>query len=322
MDIQDFLISHAIPFSQNVDLKTKTWIRRGGIAKFWIQPEDIETFKQLVVWIQQNNISAEIMGSTSNCYFLNEYSPEVAISTLKLRGLHETEDSIVCDCGYQMAQLAKYCNASGRAGYEGFVGLPGTVGGAAINNAGCYGSLISEVVKEITFVQNGKVCVLTNEQLNYRHRSSSLKTKEIQGVVLSVTFDISRHEDRAVLCQRAGDYLKSRKTFQEHTYPNLGTIFSELEFKRSFCQKTICSLFYRFCGIFKVDPLKRQLYMVRLFWAFYPARSFRRYVSAYGVQCFTWRDGHADQAFRRYLNFVQSRAIKAVMEIEIKGKMI
>jgi len=102
-----------------------------------------------------------------------------------------------------MSQLSRYCIYSGIPGFEGFVDLPGTVGGAAINNSGCFGSLTSNVVESVIIIKDGEREILTNNQMQYSHRNSIIKSKRLKAAVLSVKFKIENKEDSRLLKARA-----------------------------------------------------------------------------------------------------------------------
>lgn len=285
--IKDYLDNENIFYETDVNLKTKTWIKRGGIASIWIQPSDMNLFEKIIVWCQKNYIEAEIIGNTSNCYFLNYYNPLLVVSTIRLKNMRIDGNYIICDCGYNMSQLSRYCIYNGISGFEGFVDLPGTVGGAAINNSGCYGSLTSNVVESVLIIKDGERKILTNNQLQYSHRNSILKSKRLKAVVLSVKFKIENKEDPRLLKARAKTNQYLRKKFQETKYPNLGTTFNVLQ-------------------------LKKDSYLAL------HNKKFKRYISEYGIQCFTWKDEGADDAFIDYLNFIKQNAIEFSLEIDIK----
>ena len=320
-NIIDFLQKEHIPYTENVDLKSKTWIKRGGIARIWVQPIKLSELETLVSWCQLNQIQFEVIGNTSNCYFLNDYNPELVISTLKTNQMHIASNEIICDCGYNMTKLTKYCISHGIANFEGFIGLPGTVGGAAINNSGSYGSLISKVVKNVTLLQNGQKILLTNEQIKYDHRNSALKSKSISGVVLSVTFDISQKEDSLLLEKSAQEFQMHRRTIQEQIYPNLGTTFCALEFKKlSFIPKCINSIAQRLLNIIAISPIKKHKFRTHLQLWLHGAGNFRKYISDSHIACFTWKEAGADSKFNDYIDFINKNTTKAVIEIDIKRK--
>lgn len=318
----DYLKANQIAYETEAELKAKTWIKRGGVAHLWVQPTNLVEFVELAKLCQRSaGVRYEVVGNTSNCYFLNDYNPDVVISTLKLNRMHVASETITCDCGFNLSRLAKYCISNGIAGFEGFVGVPGTVGGAAINNAGSYGSLVSDVLTEVVVLINGVRCILTNEQLEYRNRTSALKAKRIDAVVVSVTFRANAKEDPALLAARARDSQIHRRTFQEHDAPNLGTTFCTLDFKRlPFHLRWVSNIADRIAEFVIRNPVKLLTTKTRLFLWLRGAGAFRRYVSGYGVQCFTWKDSNADYAFVEYKKFIEQQTHKAVIEIDIKGR--
>ncbi len=318
--ILEFFQTEKIAFDKNVNLKTKTWIRRGGIAHLWVQPTKLSDFEKVIRWCQLNKIQFEVIGNTTNCYFLNDYNPELVISTLKLKGIKIGKDTITCDCGYNMSRLSKYCISHGIAGFEGFIGLPGTIGGATINNSGCFGSLISNIVQSVIIIINGEKQLLTNKQLSYRHRNSILKSNEIDAVVTSVIFCIKHKENPAILKKRSIEFQIRRKTIQEQIYPNLGSTFSTLEFTRlPFFLQCINAIANRLLNIVFKYPAKKQKFKTKFFLKLRGAGMFRKYVSEYGIGCFTWKDEGADDAFKEYVRFIRLNTIKSVIEIDVKG---
>lgn len=319
--IKSFLEFERINFEEFVDLKKKTWIKRGGTTRFWVQPYNIFDFKKFIIWCQIEGIDFEIVGSTSNCYFINDYDPNIVVSTLKLKAIQKRGVEIICDCGFYMTKLARFCIKNGIAGYEGFIGLPGTVGGAVVNNSGCYGSLISDVVKSVIILHKGSEYVLNKDQLKYEHRTSIFKTKELEAVIISVTFKTERRNEAEILRNRAIEYQMHRNTFQEHFYPNLGSIYSEVKFRKlNFPLKCIQYLSNIIINNLVSDKLKRIKIQTRIFLTLRHAGRFRNYVSMHGINCFTWKDEHADIAFKEYLDFMRANSTKALLEIEIKDK--
>lgn len=312
-----FLVSNGIAFEENVSLKRRTWIKRGGIAKVWVQPAKMSDFKKVISWIQKSGFVYEVIGNTSNCYFLNHYNPDVIVSTLKLKEMQilEVEDKIVCDCGYNMSKLAKYCNTNGIKGFEGFTGLPGTVAGAAINNSGCLDSLCSKIIKSVTVVNNGEEVEVTNKELCYEHRGSKLKSKVIMGAVILVSFNIER-DDPEILIKRAKQIESRRRKFLENKHPNLGSSYARLEFKRNIWEK----IFHKIMNLSFLDPAMKRKLSNKFFLNVYDTKSFRQYVSDLNFNCFTWKNDGADEAFFEYIDFVKKFSKAATLEIEIKGK--
>ena len=64
----------AIPFEQNVSLKEKTWIKTGGVVSLWIVPNNEDQLKSAITTLLEYNRSFELVGQTSNLYYLDDYN--------------------------------------------------------------------------------------------------------------------------------------------------------------------------------------------------------------------------------------------------------
>tara|TARA_B100000809_G_scaffold225176_1_gene235959 strand:- start:14048 stop:15007 length:960 start_codon:yes stop_codon:yes gene_type:complete len=319
MTVIDFLEEHNIYYEKKIDLTSKTWIKRGGIADVWIQPLAMNVFEEIIIWCQSNGVEFEIIGNASNCYFTYIYNPKIVISTLKLNKMTKFDHYISCECGVNISKFSKFCNNNGFSGYEGLIGLPGTVGGAAVNNAGCYGSVMEDLVLSVVVLQGGKKRVLNNDELKYKYRNSIIKSKEIQAVVCEVNFNTSKKEDPIKLKFKVKKFQLLRKNTQQNALFNLGTTFYGLKFKR--LPFFLNMIYYFLKGLIKIivfDNVKRQKINTKLFHVFYATGEFKKYISDYNIGCFVWKDDYADKAFLKYLSFLKKQSIEGTMEIEIK----
>jgi len=317
--IEKYLISENIDFKRNIDLKKKTRIKRGGIVSFWIQPIEISEFEDIVIWCQLKHISVEIIGNTSNCYFKNEYNPIIVISTIRLVGFEYLNNQIKCSCGYNISKLSRFCISNGIARYEGFIDLPGTVGAAAVNNSGCYGSIISDVLIGVYVLLNGKKQYLSNKQLRYSHRNSIIKEKLIDAVIVSVVFCTLKKENKLELEKKAKNFKLRRKNIIEQNSLSLGSTYCKLHFKKiSFCLRCISFLIIKLFSFFCSSQRKRLILKHKLFMLLRDTKEFKYYTSKYGIASFVWRDDNADSAFIVYQNFIKHNTINNIIEIDIK----
>src|SRR5690554_399953 len=316
----EFLEKQGILFERNVDLKRKTWIKRGGVSAFWIVPGSSAKMEELILYLHNEVMDFEIIGSSSNCYFLDSYNPYIVISTKRINNFELRDNQIVCDCGVSMVRLTKFCIAKGIGGFEGFINLPGTVGGAVINNAGCYGSLISNNVVSVTVIDHGQRRVLSNSEMKYSHRNSYLKSNIDRGIVTKVVFDASNYESSELLKERSLKYERHRKLFKEQKYPNLGSTYCHLKFKKlSIPLWFIHALMQKTINTFFTDSPEKIAIRTRLFLFFRGVGVLRNYISDYDLQCFIWRDEEADLFFKEYVDFIKKNTTEARLEIEIKG---
>lgn len=227
--IKDLLTEYMIPFEENISLKKKTWIKTGGVVSLWITPISIETLKKAVEILCDQNFEFELVGHTSNIYYVDHYNPRIIISTLKVNQYEVRDNYIECACGTPVAVLAKYCVECGYKGYYGLVNLPGTVGAAICNNSSCYDCSISEHLIEVMFynLDTNKIETLLPEDFYFSYRNSKLKKKELRGVILSVKLDKNQgyiEEEK----EKSNKVACNRKATQEAPAFTLGSIYAGL----------------------------------------------------------------------------------------------
>lgn len=185
--VEIFLKTNHISYEKGVSLTTKTWLRRGGVVGLYITPCSKNELQTVVHYLNEHSLSYEIVGHTSNIYYLDTYNPDIVISTAHVRKFEETEEHIVCDCGTSMSQLARYCIERGYRGYAGLINLPGTVGAAICNNSSCFNCSIEELIVSVEFLdtQCNEVRTLNPADFGFSFRNSKLKSGQLRGVILS-----------------------------------------------------------------------------------------------------------------------------------------
>ena len=327
--LKEFLESHFINFEQDIDLKKRTWIHRGGICRFFIEPESLEKIELISHYLFEKSIDFDVIGHTSNIWFSNDYSPNVILSTRKIQKIYFEDNFVVAYAGSLMTKLSSFCVENGIAGFEGFVDLPGTIGGAVCNNSGCFGSEIDKVLEKIEVITpNGKKIIETQE-LGYSHRNSNLKNKNQKIIVIRAFFKKSTVSDMTKLKQKSELNHHIRKQTQCGPLQNLGSVFAKLQ-RKSY--KTIIRenglkigfsyiIIYNFWGVIKKITRnkikiskKRKDSILKLFNFSYLAS----YISDSDLNRFIWSDEKADALFSDYCNFMDKIFEKKRLEIEIR----
>lgn len=322
MDWKSFLQIEQIPFEENVDLKKKTWIHRGGTAKLYVIPDSVDQLCKLVSRLYQDNIDFKIVGHTSNLYIRNTTNLDFVISTIHLNKIEEKDGQYICECGVAIAPLSRQAIQKGHAGYEGFVNLPGTVASAAVNNAGCFQCIISDLlVKAEVLCPDGKIRTYTKDMFRYSERTSAFKKGELKGVILRVTLDCSKKEDPAILTEKAENNTQYRKNRQEGPKQNLGSTYPIFVMKAFYAN---LSFFTHFClrisgKLYSIMGKKQPQYIVNSVIMLCNRNWFRlhRYVSKHNFGCFVWRDENADKAFDIYRTFIAKKSGMPDIEVEI-----
>lgn len=313
----EFLINNDIKFEKNVPLKKRTWIKTGGYVSVWIEPCVIESLILLAKFLFENQIKYEIVGHTSNIYYLDTTNPEVVISTKNLTSYQIVGSCVICDCGVRVSSLSRSLVNQGIIGFSGLVNLPGTVGAATVNNSSCFGSEFSSLIKDISLFDksNGTIMTVGAESLMYSHRSSLLKNKIIDAIVLSVSLRLIRGSvDDEV--RKANEAIEIRRQTQEPPAYTLGSVFANLNERKSiglfFLKK-----WYLLLAKARLGKIPSRTHLLLKYYGY---EDLSPYVSDKNVNTFIWRPEIDNKAFVffEYCRFMRKAFVNPRLEIEVR----
>lgn len=205
-------------------LSRHTSFRIGGPAEVWVEPEDLEDLIEVVKYSSTNGIQLFVIGGGSNLLVRDEGIRGITVS---LSSSYFRRIGTDGDCGLRafggatMSELIEVARKNGLGGLEFMVGIPGTVGGAVVMNAGCHGKSIGELVREVRALdREGKVVSLSKERLNFGYRSSSLGGY----IVLEVYLRLNKRE-MVEIDKEMKRYRRMKAHLDELSQPNAGSIF-------------------------------------------------------------------------------------------------
>lgn len=224
--ITKWLIKNNYLFYENYDLRVNSWFKTGGICKFFICPENTSQLINLVNTLKSLELKFRIFGSTANCFFLDEVSYGIIISSTKIRNNLTLNDNIItADTGCLISELSRFALYNGITGYEGFEGIPGTIGGAVVMNAGAYSSIIENVVIKVDCLnKNGSIFTLNHKDLAFDHRYSIFQNNK--DIIILKCYFKSIKGNKAMIYKKMSLFHEKRHKHQEFIYPNLGSIFA------------------------------------------------------------------------------------------------
>lgn len=317
MDLIQYLADRNISYEENVSLSKKTWIKTGGVCAYWITPVSIQQLREVCSYLYHNDITFDLVGQTSNIFFHSTYNPEFIVSTVKVNQYEIKNDVITCDCGVNVARLAKDCLSKGYSGFSGLVGLPGTVASAIVNNAGCFNcSLSSMLISADVLFPDGTINTLSKEDFHYSHRSSAFKRGDLKGIILSVKLKAEKAksiEEEYKKAQASTDYRKNK---QEGYLRNLGSVFASRKMKKN-ARNIIAVGLSGIISLLKLMPQRKaQKYLLLNLYGY---KDLSLYVSDKNINTYVWRDEGAEAKFSIYKQFVNEVFANAVIEIEEKG---
>lgn len=311
-----YLQSQNIPFELNVSLSKKSWIKTGGNCAVWISPQTVQQLATSCCYLYANKIVFDIVGQTSNIFFHSSYEPQVVVSTVHVNNYSIQNDVLTADCGVSVMKLAKELLENGYAGFSGLTGLPGTVAAAVCNNAGCFDCSIVSMLQSVELLSpDGEVITVDKDALGYTHRSSALKRKELEGVIIRVTLDLSRADNLEEERAKELAAKQYRAKYQQGYKANLGSVFASRMLKSNM-RNRIASLLSKCLG--RKDLLKRRIVFRNLVLWLYGYRDLDAYISDRQINNFVWKDELAERKFARYKQMMDEVYDDAQIEIEEK----
>ena len=196
----------------------------GGPADCMVFPETREELSKLLKYAYQKKISAIFIGSGSNILVWDKGFDGIVISLKKsFKNLTIKRNSqIIVEAGVMLGTMVKQAMATEIGGLESLIGVPGTVGGALIMNAGAFGSEISKYFEEAkTMTIEGDIKSYKKGEIEFSYRHSTFPKNEI---LLEATFQCKRGKPAEILKDRkvASD---GRKSNQPLKFRSAGSIF-------------------------------------------------------------------------------------------------
>lgn len=210
----------------NFRLAELTTYRVGGPAQWFIAPHSLEQLKASAQWATNEGIPITVLGAGSNLLISDRGLSGLVISTRHLREqtFSQETETVTIAAGKPLPRLCWQLAKQGWAGLEWAVGIPGTIGGAVVMNAGAHGASISDSLVEVLVLEpSGDLKTLSNAELEYSYRSSKLQGA--QNIVLSATFALQAGQSAATVEATTESHLNHRLTTQPYELPSCGSVF-------------------------------------------------------------------------------------------------
>ena len=208
----------------NEPLKNHTSLRIGGPADVFCSPNNIEDLKKVVSISKEYDIPFWVIGNGTNLLILDNGIRGLVINLNKGFKKIEFSDKIVkVGAGVSLVYLSKMALNRELSGLEFACNIPGTLGGAIINNAGFKGNFIADVVQNVTFLTGeNKIERTSKSNLNFNYRESNLKGKSV--IILEATLQLKKGNKEEIE-SKIKENIKIRETKQPLHKLNAGSIF-------------------------------------------------------------------------------------------------
>ncbi|MBP5197565.1 MAG: UDP-N-acetylmuramate dehydrogenase [Lachnospiraceae bacterium] len=224
--IQGFVSEENIHVNEMMSAHTS--FKVGGPADCVIEIDDEEKLAKLLNYLKKLELPAAIMGNGTNTLVSDKgYEGVIIIIGKKMNNVYGSGNTIEAQAGAPLVAVAKKAHELGLTGLEFAAGIPGTVGGGVVMNAGAYDGDMSKVVKSVRVLdENGEVMVLDNETMEFGYRTSTIKNRKF--AVTSVTFELEKG-DPAEIKAKMDDFNARRREKQPLEYPSAGSTFKRPE---------------------------------------------------------------------------------------------
>lgn len=201
-----------------------TW-KIGGPVDLLLQPETIAELQQALKEAKRAGKPYYIIGAGSNLLVADDGLRATIIALGgSLCGLTIDGTTVTAEAGLPLPVLARKAAKAGLSGLEFAAGIPGSVGGAVVMNAGAYQSQMSNIIEQVLCCDlDGNLMTLKKEDCGFAYRNSRFKQDKTL-IVLSVTLRLQMG-DVETIEKQMGHNAASRAAKQPTSYPNAGSVF-------------------------------------------------------------------------------------------------
>lgn len=205
-----------------------TTFRIGGAADYFLIPESYEEIREILKICKEEELPYFILGNGSNLLVSDRGYRGVIIQMFRnMSGLTVDGTKIRAASGALLSSIAVAAKNASLTGFEFAGGIPGTLGGAVVMNAGAYGGEMKDVLQEVTVMdQEGRILTLKAEELQMGYRTSIVKSAGY--LVLEAVIGLSEG-DQEQIKERMKELIEQRTSKQPLEYPSAGSTFKRPE---------------------------------------------------------------------------------------------
>ncbi|MFQ5964480.1 MAG: UDP-N-acetylmuramate dehydrogenase [Candidatus Scalinduaceae bacterium] len=210
-------------FQYDVSLQRYTSFKTGGVAEIFTEPRDISELKRVLQYCKNEQKKIFILGNGSNV-LVNDNGIQGVVIYLggtNFKNVKRNDNYVLSEAGTNLSQLIRKTSLWGLEGLELLVGIPGTVGGAVMMNAGGkYGSISETISSVTTMTFDGEIRNHNREDVDFTYRGCNLTEQ----IVIEVKFVLKESIKEKILA-RMNNIYKEKKEKQPLSTFNAGCVF-------------------------------------------------------------------------------------------------
>ena len=209
-------------------MRLHTTFRVGGPAALFLELQSEQEFRDILTLLHAEEEDYFTVGNGSNLLISDTGYNGVILHPSKNFGDVMVEgERLICESGATLAAIARTALEQELTGFEFAAGIPGSLGGAIVMNAGAYDGEMKQVVETVKLITpEGEIITKDSEEMEFSYRHSILKEKPY--LVLSVTIKLRKGEKEQIKA-RMEELAQKRREKQPLEYPSAGSTFKRPE---------------------------------------------------------------------------------------------
>lgn len=212
---------------KNEPMKKHTSFKIGGPAEFFVKINNLDELKNILHFCKNNKIPLTVIGNGSNLLVtekgINGVVVKLELREIKINNIDTEKREITVDSGVPIGLLAQKLLKEEITGFEELSGIPGTIGGAIVMNAGAHGKEMKDIVIEVTALDyDGNIHKFTNKQSEFKYRHSKFSNGEYIIIQTKLILEKGKKEK---IKEKMDEYAQYRKEKQPIEFPNAGSTF-------------------------------------------------------------------------------------------------
>jgi UDP-N-acetylmuramate dehydrogenase len=218
-----------LPISTNIKLADFTTFLVGGITNYFLEINSVKELLEAVQWSFASRQTPCLIGGGSNVLISSEGYRGLVLRN-KIVGISSKEELITVNSGEPWNNVVNYANSENLSGIECLAGIPGTAGGALVQNIGAFGQEIKDVVEIVDVLDLNTLSsrVFSPQECNFDYRNSRFKHSDKE-IVTRITLRLHRCVDSACIHKEVIENLQG----QEMTPKNITNMVLGLRRSRS-----------------------------------------------------------------------------------------
>lgn len=223
--LEEYISKENVKYDEPMSKYTTAKI--GGPADILVTPTSTYDIINSVKFAKENNLKITVIGNGSKLIVRDEGIRGLVIKiTSKLSNYEVKGEYIIAEAGITLPRLAIIAKDNSLSGLEFAAGIPGCLGGSVFMNAGAYGSEMSAIVEETTYLdKNLKIKIMKAKDHNFGYRTSYFKeNEEDMDIILSVKLKLVKG-DKEEIARKNKENNDSRRSKQPLEWPSAGSTF-------------------------------------------------------------------------------------------------